>query len=83
MGTVINLTTKFEEGNIYQMTFIGDADLKVPYICVKRTKKMVTLEKFKGKEVLKKKINVYRGVEYIKAGSYSMAPSIYADKIIG
>lgn len=83
MGTVIEMAKKFEEGNIYQMTFIGDADLKVPYICTKRTPKMVTLEKFKGTEVLKKKINVYQGVEYVRAGSYSMAPSIYADKIIG
>ena len=77
-------STKFEEGNMYQMTFIGDSDLKVPYICTKRTPKMVTLEKFKVSEVIKRKINVSgNGIEYVVAGSYSMAPSIYADKLIG
>lgn len=83
MGSVIEMCSKFEVGKIYQMKFIGDADLKIPYICIKRTAKMVTLEKDQGKEVLKRKINVYRGVEYVRAGSYSMAPSIYADKVIG
>lgn len=82
MGIVIEMCKKFEIGNVYQMTFIGDADLKVPYICTKRTSKMVTLEKFKGKEIIKKKINIHNGVEYVRVGNYSMAPSIYADKIV-
>lgn len=83
MGTVIQMAKKFEVGDIYQMTFIGDADLKVPYICVKRTAKTVVLEKYKGKEVLNKRINIYNGVEYVKCGNYSMAPTIHADKVIG
>lgn len=77
-------STTFEEGNIYQMTFVGDSDLKVPYICTKRTPKTVTLEKFKGSEVIKRKIKTsFGGIEYVVAGSYSMAPSIYADKVVG
>jgi len=79
----MSTVTKFEEGNIYNLTFIGDSDLKVPYICVKRTPKMATFEKFQGKEVLKRKINIYDQVEYIRAGNYSMAPTIRANKVVG
>lgn len=75
--------TKFEIGNIYQMNFIGDSNLKPQYICVKRTSKTVTFEIFKGKEKLTRRIKEYNGVEYVLEGSYSMAPSIYADKVVG
>lgn len=78
------MTTKFETGNIYRMTFIGDSNLKADFICVNRTEKTVTFERFKNsKEVLKRKINNYNGVEFIKEGNYSMAPTIYANKIVG
>ena len=74
---------KFEEGNIYQMGFIGDSELKVKFICTKITAKTATFERFQGTEKFTKKINNYSGVEYVRYGSYSMAPTIYSDKIIG
>lgn len=73
--------TKFETGKTYKMLFIGDADLSPLFVCLKRTDKMVTL---KGThETLNCRIKLYNGCEYIKAGNYSMAPSIYADKVVG
>ncbi len=79
-----NTITKFEEGNIYQMGFIGDSELKPQYICVKRTAKTVTLERFKNpSDSITRRIKTYNNVEYIVDGSYSMAPSIYSDKIVG
>jgi hypothetical protein len=79
-----NTTIEFEAGNIYQMKFIGDSDLKPQYICVKTTGKTATFERFKNpSEVITRKIKVWNGVQYIVDGTYSMAPSIYADKIVG
>jgi len=79
-----NLTTQFEEGNIYQMSFIGDSELKPQFICVKRTAKTVTLERFKSpSDSLTRRIKIYRGIEYIVEGNYSMAPSIHSDKVVG
>ena len=75
--------TKFEAGNIYEMRHIGDSDLRPKWICVKRTAKTVTLERYMQKESMTRRIKTYNGVEYINQGSYSMAPSIYADKIVG
>lgn len=74
-------TSKFQIGKTYQMNFIGDADLRVQFVCVKRTDKTVTL---KGThETLNCRVKEYSGSEYVKAGSYSMAPTIYADKVVG
>jgi len=74
---------KFEEGNIYTMTFAGDSELKPKFICIKRTAKMATFEAISGNEVVTKKIKEFNGVEMVRVGSYSMAPSIYADKVVG
>lgn len=74
--------TQFETGNVYQMTFIGDSSLKVEFLCVKRTNKTVTFEKYKGTEMLTRRIKVYDDVEYVLQGSYSMAPSIKATRIV-
>jgi len=76
------LNTQFETGSVYQMTFIGDSSLKVEYLCVKRTNKTVTFEKYKGTETLTRRIKVYDDVEYVLQGSYSMAPSIKATRIV-
>jgi hypothetical protein len=77
-------TVKFETGNIYEMTFIGDADLRPKFICVKRTEKSVTFEKFPtASEKITKKIKVWDNVEYIVTDNYSMAPSIKASRIVG
>ncbi len=76
---------KFEEGNIYQMRFIGDSDLRPEYICTKRTAKTATFEQFgrPNAETISRRIKTYDGVEYVLDGSYSMAPSIRADKVVG
>ncbi len=77
-------TVKFEEGNIYQMRFIGDSELKPQFICVKRTAKTITFSKIgSNKENMNRRVKVYNNVEYVLEGSYSMAPSIKADKIVG
>lgn len=74
---------KFEVGNIYFMHFIGDSELRPQWICVKRTAKTVTFERFKQTESIKRKIKVWDGAEYILLGSYSMAPSINAKRVAG
>jgi hypothetical protein len=76
-------TTKFETGNIYEMRFITDSDLSVKYICVKRTEKTVTFERFMNpSDTISKKVKVYNNEEYIVTGNYSMAPSIKASRIV-
>ena len=71
-----NATAKFELGKTYNMRFIGDSDLRPEFVCFKLTAKTAT---FQGKhEKISKRIKVYDGVEYVLAGSYSMAPSIKA-----
>jgi hypothetical protein len=69
---------KFIPGKNYQMKFITDSDLKVPFVCVARTEKTVHLENKKSGEIIKRKVKVYDNTEYVLAGSYSMAPSIKA-----
>lgn len=75
--------TKFEKGNVYEMRFIGDSDLKPRYICLSRTAKTVTFEEYqKPGKPLTRRIKVYEGIEYILEGNYSMAPRIKADKVV-
>ena len=82
--TTENTLIKFEAGNIYQMNFIGDSELKPQFICVKTTAKTATFERFQNpSDVITRKIKTWNGVEYIVDGTYSMAPSIHADKIVG
>ena len=74
----------FEAGNIYEMGFIGDSELKVKFICVKRTAKNATFERFQNPgDAITRRIKVWDGSEYVLDGSYSMAPSIYAKNIVG
>lgn len=73
-------TLKFEAGKKYEMSFIGDSDLKVVFECISRTAKTA---KFKNKhESFSKKIKVYDNEEYVMYGSYSMAPAIHSKKIL-
>ena len=76
-------TTKFETGNIYEMTFITDSDLRVKFICVHRTAKTVTLERFQGTERLTRRVFNHDNVEYIKYDTYSLAPVIKSSKLVG
>ena len=80
---LITLSAKsiFEEGKVYEMHFIGDSNLKPQYKCTSRTEKTATFERVNGDEFLQRKIRVYNDKEYISAGSYSMAPTIYSDNL--
>jgi hypothetical protein len=76
-------TTKFEAGNVYEMRFVTDSNLRTEFICTKRTEKTVTFETFRSaKEKITRKVKTYEGVEYVLDGNYSMAPCIKADRII-
>ena len=75
-------TTQFETGNVYEMTFIGDSNLRPQWICIKRTDKTVTFERFKGTESMTRRIKIWDNVEYILDGTYSMAPQITATRLV-
>lgn len=75
-------TTQFETGNVYEMTFIGDSNLRPQWICTKRTAKTVTFERFKGTESMTRRIKIWDNVEYILDGTYSMAPQIKAIRLV-
>ena len=76
--------TKFEVGNIYEMRLVGDNDLRPHFICTKRTAKTVTFESKTGNEKFTKRINkCTEGHDRIVHGSYSMAPYIKSNKIVG
>jgi len=76
--------TTFETGNIYEMRFIGDSDLKVKFICVKRTAKSVTFERFQNpNDSITRRVKVWDGAEYVLEGNYSMAPIIKASNLVG
>ena len=83
MNLNLDIMTQFEAGNIYEMSFIGDSELKPQWICIKRTAKTVTFERFQKKESITRRIKSYNNCEYILDGSYSMAPSINAGKVVG
>ena len=74
--------TQFSEGSIYQMSFIGDSDLKPTWKCTKRTPKTVTFERTDSSDKLTRKIKTYDNIEYILQGNYSMAPQISAKRIV-
>ena len=76
-------TVKFEIGNIYEMRFITDSELKPQFICTKLTKTQATFERFMNpNDRITKKIKVYDNVEYIVTDSYSLAPVIKANRIV-
>jgi len=72
---------KFITGKTYFEKFIGDADLKVEWLCISRTDKTVKFLNKQRDEIIKRKINEYQGTEYIRYGNYSMSSSIYADSL--
>jgi len=72
---------KFETGVVYEHGWIGDSQLFSYYTVKKRTACFVTLvDHTDGKEI-RCKVSVYDGTERVKPlGSYSMAPTLRADK---
>jgi len=69
----------FEIGQKYQMTFIGDSELRPVWKCTARTDKTAKFEN-RG-ETISKKIRVYNDEEYVLYGNYSMAPCINSKRI--
>jgi len=75
-------TTQFEAGKIYQMSFIGDSELRPEFKCIKRTAKTATFQRVCGSETITRRIKTYNSCEYVLDGNYSMAPSINASRIV-
>ena len=70
---------KFEVGQVYQMRFITDCDLRPKFKCTKITPKRATFERVESpRETITRGIKVWRGVQYVREGNYSMAPIIDA-----
>lgn len=74
------MTTQFEVGQIYTDRSACDYDCIFSWKVVARTAKQITLEQENGK-IVKRGIRIYDGTETCRPfGSYSMAPSIRADR---
>lgn len=79
------MKTQFEVGNVYEMRFIGDSELKPWYICVKRTEKTATFEAWKrpnDKAITRRVKSTFDGHEIIFDGNYSFAPSINSNRVV-
>ena len=72
---------KFEIGKTYIYKFYGDRDVAVPCKIIKRTAKTFTFNDPAETETYTKKIRETFGVECVSTGSYSMAPTLYADRV--
>ena len=73
--------TKFEAGKTYAYKFYGDHDLVVLCKIIKRTAKTITYLELDENKTYTKKIRETFGVECVSTGSYSMAPTLYADRV--
>ena len=71
----------FEIGKTYIYKFYGDRDVVVPCKIIKRTAKTVTYIELDENKTYTKKIRETFGVECVSTGSYSMAPTLYADRV--
>ena len=73
----------FETNKTYKMRFIGDSNLTPLFRVVKRTPSFLTVEDVKTGETYRAKIKNHDGEEYVLPyGSYSMAPSIKASRLV-
>lgn len=73
--------TKFEAGKTYIYKFYGDRDVAVPCKIIKRTAKTITYVELDENKTFTRKIRETFGVECASIGSYSMAPTLYADRV--
>lgn len=80
MATQETTLAKFETGKTYFMSFAGDSNLKPQFVCISRTEKTAKFQAVRDGEILSRKIKVWAGAEYVKEGSYSMAPTINAKR---
>jgi hypothetical protein len=72
---------KFETGKTYAYKFYGDHNLVVLCKIIKRTAKTVTYVELDENRTYTRKIRETFGVECVSIGSYSMAPTLYADRV--
>ena len=74
-------TTKFEVGETYEVRSLCDWDCKWAFTVTSRTDKFVTLIEETDPKPVRVGVKVVGGVEWAKPfGSFSMAPSIHADR---
>lgn len=75
---------KFEANKTYEMSYIGDSELRPKWLCVKRTAKTATFQRPDDEsEKMTRRIKIdSEGNEYVLQGSYSMAPCINAKRIV-
>jgi hypothetical protein len=75
-------TTTFQPGNVYST---GEArDYVWRFKVIKRTAKFITIADIQNGETRRVGVTVWNGVEHaLPLGSYSMAPGIAADRVMG
>lgn len=78
-----NNITRFETGNIYEMRYIGDSELRPQWICIKLTAKTATFKSLTYDEVISRRIKTHGGTQYILKGTYFNAPCIKATRVVG
>ena len=71
----------FEIGKTYYYRFACSSDTIVKCTVTKRTAKTITYIELDENKTYTKKIRETFGVECVSTGSYSMAPTLYADKV--
>lgn len=76
------MNATFNIGSVYEMTFIGDSNLRPQFVCIKRTKATATFKAVEGSETLTRRVKVYDNSEYVLEGNYSMSPRIKAERIV-
>ena len=75
------MTIKFETGKTYTVRSIGDSECIYRFKILKRTEKSVWIEEH-GEKTVRRTVTVRDGVEAIKPyGTYSMSPTLMADKV--
>lgn len=73
----------FKVGETYEMSFIGDSELKNFYKVIRRTRSTITIISIKEKnpKQIRRKVSVYDGVEFVyPLGKFSMAPILDASR---
>ena len=82
--TMTQSNATFQAGDIYEMTFITDSQLRPKYLCTKRTAKTAWFQALNSSEEITRRISKdFDGNERIVDGSYSMAPSINSKRVVG
>lgn len=75
------LAKRFEVGQTYATPSICDSECIFSFKVISRTEKTITLD-YHGEKIVRRP-SIYRGAEHcLPLGSYSMAPSINAERDI-